>query len=532
MRRVVIGALVLLSSLYLVSCKKEKTSWASSYELILVNDTLRLNAIATDSIFSHHTQTGDLWLDFEKEIFDFDISRYVTIPDTTIVHRYGIALNSYVVQPGFSIADNAKDHQFNLQGAKLTFAGVKSGTLMIEIENPYQTKATFEITLPKVSKSGVVLKRQLTIDEGTQANPTKSVVTVDIADFDLDLTGTNGDGFNRLQSYLKITTDPNGLPVEVTKYDTTTVKVAFQQLKIDRAKGYFGQQKMTESFVEELAFFNKLSGIVAIEDYNLSLLLENTYKVEGELKINKLSNTNTATGTTVDLQHELIGKPIFIQSATGNWQQIIPFKRTFNFLPTNSNLGDLMSNLGSQFDGSIDFALNPTNHSNVGWNEMFSDSRVKVKLKAEMPLKIMLNDLVFKDTFAINLNNQTDKTHFSGGRLLLDVTNAYPIDLMASIELLDEHFTSLGVIQSNERILPSTEGTQIQNGLVMAKSKVVFAVDEAIAEQLEKAKHLVLRVRANTFSSISVPGAAVTTLPYNGFLATKLYGDFKVNFKF
>ncbi len=510
----------------LTACKKEKTSWNSTYKVVLVNDTLRLDNLVKDSLFADDG-AGILKLSFERELLNFDFSNSVSIPDTVIVQKYNVAVNSFTVQPGFNFVNNVKDHTFDLRGAKLTFAGIKSGEVTLEVQNPYPTPAIFDVSLPKVKKDGIALSKKLTVGAGTQANPTKATVKVDVSDYVIDLTGTSGTGFNNLQSTLKVTADPNGTTVQVTKYDTTSFKVTFKDLKVNRAKGYFGNQKVQQSFDEQIAFFDKVSGLVAIEDYNLRLVLENSCKVEGMLKIAGIYNKNNSTGTSVALQHSLINNPIFVQSATGNWQNYQPFIRTFDFLPSNSNLSDFIGNLGSQFYGNLDIELNPNGDTYSGWNELFADSRIKVKLKADMPLKLKLENLIFKDTFDFNLNNSTDKTHLKQGQLILEAINAYPIDLLATFDFLDENNHVIGSVSSSEKVKSSTESSLTVNGLNCSKSQVSFALNEELATQLSSAKKIVVRLTTNTYSNNS----GMTTLPYNGFVTTKIYGDFDVKFK-
>jgi len=532
MKNIVFTLALTIGSLSLFSCRKEKASWDSDYKLILVNDTLRLENLSKDSLFAHDVSTGNYRLSFEKELLNFNIFEVVEIPDTSIVQKYGISLNSYTVQPGFSFVNNVKDHDFDLKDAKLTYAGVASGKITLEVENPYSTEVTFNVSLPKVKKNGQMLQRTFKVAKGTETNPTKASVSVDVADYEIDLTGTSGTGYNKLQSVMKLTSDPNGPVITIDKYDTTVFRASFLNLKVNRAKGYFGNKSLNESFSRNITFFNKLSGIVAIEDYNLDLILENSCKLEGQIKITNFKNENLNSGTVVALQHDLIGNPVFIQSATGDWQNHQSFVRTFNFNPSNSNLGAFISNLGSKITGQLEFLLNPNGNTSPGWNELFVDSRVKLKMKADMPIRIGASDLAFKDTFDVNLKNNVEKTHLKKGKFILEVANAYPVDLLASISMLDENGTVIGQVSATERVKASTEGTAFSGGVKYAKSKVEFELNESLFLKLSSVKKLIVNFKVNTFSETSASAPVITEIPYNGFIATKLYGDFGVNYKF
>lgn len=515
--------------LILTSCKKEKTSWDSNYKLVLVNDTLQFQNITKDSLFAAGG-SGELRFSFEKELYNMDISEMVNIPDTTIIQKYVLSVNSINVPPGYSFVNQVKDHVFNMNGAKLTYAGVKSGTATLEVQNPYPTDATFDVSLPKVTKDNVALMKTFVVGKGTPANPTKASVTIDLSGYNINLTGTSGTSFNSIQTTLKITSDPNGQAVSVTNQDTTNFKATFKNLKVDRAKGYFGVMNNQQSFQNDVKFFDKLSGFVDISDYNMSLILENSCKIEGLMKVVNLSSYNKNTNTTVDLTHQIIGNPIFMEAATGDWWNVQSYQRTFTFLPNNSNLNSFLGNLGSQIKGNIELKINPNGDTYSGWNELFSTSRVKLKLKADMPIKIAMNNLQFKDTFAIDFKNQTEKTHIKNGKFILEATNAYPIEFTPTITFLDINNQVVGQLTTPSKVRASTGGTITYNGLTCEKSTVELELTEELAAKFSEAKKVVVNFKFNTIPA-GVNPLETVYLPYNGFIATKLFGDFGINFK-
>lgn len=527
MKRSILFIVLFVASLF--SCRKEKASWNSDYQLILVNDTLRLNQISKDSLFEEDLNDGSLRLKFEKEVLNFNVFELIDIPDTTIVQKYGIAVNSYMVQPGFSFVNNAKDHAFDLGDTKLVFAGIETGKVKLEVENPYETKVKFEVSLPKVTKDGVILKKVFDVNKGTLGNPTKASVEVDISEYEIDLTGTSGTSFNKLQTVMKITSDPTGNTIEIDKYDTTVFTVKFNDLKLNRARGYFGQLSQEKSFYTKIDVIDKLEGLLDVQNINLGLKILNSCKLEGAVKVNAIINKNERTQSEVSLQHDIIGNSLLIQSATGNWQNHQAFERSFSVTSQNSNLGNFIGNLGGKITGSANLKLNPNGNTSAGWNELFTDSRLKVILSADMPLKLNVSNLVFKDTFQLNLKNQVNKTHVKSGKFILKASNAYPLDLTAGLTLLGENNQVIGVVNASQRIPASVEGTNSYQGLMYSTAELVFDINEELAGKLSEVKNVVIQLRTNSFSDISTNG--VTTLPYKGFIATKLYGDFGVKFK-
>lgn len=518
-----------LCSLFLFSCKKERTNWNSDYHIILVNDTLKLNNLSKDSIFSQDTDSS-LMLSFEKDLISLNVFDQIQIPDTSIHQKFTISVNQFTAPPGFSIVDQVDDHEFNIENVKLTRARISTGTISVTVENIYATEVKLDLKLPKVTKDGVALIKQILIPAGSITNPTTKKIVLDISGYSIDLTGVSNSVFNKLQTSVKVTTDPNGQSITITNQDYMNFYIAFKDVKLSYAKGSFGQFAMNNSFDQTIDFFNKLSGIIELGDYNFDLILKNSCKVEGEVRVNSLNNINTNTLQNVSLQHELIGQPIFLQSATGNWESLTPYQRTFNFNSNNSNLSDFIANLGSQFKGNIDFKLNPQGDNNTGWNELFKQSRVAVTMKANMPLKIAASDLKFIDTLAFDFNNSPDKTNFNKGIFTLKVENAYPIELLVSIQFLDENDMIIGSVSSPDRIKSSTEGTKTHNGVVYSESSLKLDISPDLASKLTNVKQVIITLKANTISNNPLSPSMVK-LPYNGFIGVKLFGDFRVNFK-
>ena len=63
-----------------------------------------------------------------------------------------------------------------------------------------------------------------------------------------------------------------------------------------------------------------------------------------------------------------------------------------------------MENLGHRQNISMSYELNPWGNTNSGWDEIFSNSKINLELKVQMPLNIGLNNLQLKDTFSFKMD--------------------------------------------------------------------------------------------------------------------------------
>ena len=70
---------------------------------------------------------------------------------------------------------------------------------------------------------------------------------------------------------------------------------------------------------------------------------------------------------------------------------------------------------------------NPWGNTSQGHDEAFANSRLKIKVNAQMPLSLSADGLTLKDTFELNLKQNLEKTHVTSATLVLNATNAFPV---------------------------------------------------------------------------------------------------------
>src|SRR5690606_14557013 len=81
--------------------------------------------------------------------------------------------------------------------------------------------------------------------------------------------------------------------------------------------------------------------------------------------------------------------------------------------------------------------LNPYGNLSGGWDEFFPNSNLQILMKANMPLSAKLTDLTFQDTFKIDFKNEKDKTHLVSGKIKLKTSNAFPLEGVVTLFLID-----------------------------------------------------------------------------------------------
>jgi len=516
--------LLLLPLLAFFSCRKEKATWDSDWVAPLVSDTLSLKDYVNDSTI---VESGGVYnLDLTRTIADFGIEDLIEIPDTTISQTYSIVVSSLSIPPGTSIVNQIEEHTIDLAPIELKKIRISQGSIKLKIYNPVASKVYFTVQLPGVTQGGITFEQNYFAPAAVGSVPGTVEANLNISGYDIDLTGVTGGEVNVLQSKLIINTDPLGSNVTVTNQHVFKVDADFKNVKIDYAKGYFGNKVFTDTTTYTIDLLNGLTaGSIDIPSSSIQLLITNGMKVEGKATLTKLSNTNTL-GSTVNLSSSLIGNPIYMDAATGSAWSYVPSSQTISLDGTNSNLESYIENLGNKHTVGYKVELNPWGNTSGGFNEIYSTSRLKVKLKAQMPMAIGADGLTLRDTFDFDISQDLEKSHIESGTLVLNASNAFPMNSSVKIYLLDENGTTLHIVNGSSPIESSLYGSvDPKDGMLKTNSEVNFVLPENVLADLANVKNIAVEATFNT----PTPATSLNdqqAIPVGAFIAVKLKTKF------
>jgi hypothetical protein len=516
--------LLLLPLLLFFSCRKEKATWDSDWVAPLVSDTLSLKDYVNDSTI---IENGGVYnLDLTRTIADFGIEDLIEIPDTTISQTYSIVVSSLSIPPGTSIVNQIEEHTFDLAPIELKKIRVSQGTIKLKIYNPLASKVYFTVQLPGVTQGGITFEQNYFAPAAVGSSPGTVEANLNISGYDIDLTGITGGEVNVLQSKLIINTDPLGSNVTVTNQHVFKVDADFKNMKIDYAKGYFGNKVFTDTSTYSIDLLNGLTaGSIDIPSSGIQLIITNGMKVEGRATLTKLANTNTF-GSTVNLSSSLIGNPIYMDAATGNAWSYVPSTQTISLDAINSNLESYIENLGNKHTVGYKVELNPWGNTSGGFNEIYSTSRLKVKLKAQLPMAIGADGLTLRDTFDFDISQDIEKSHIESGILVLHASNAFPMNSSVKIYLLDENGATMHIVNGSGPIESSLYGSVDPNdNMFKMNSEVNFVLPENVLVDLGNIRNIAVEATFNT----PTPATSLNqqqAIPAGAFIAVKLKTKF------
>ncbi|MFM6964012.1 MAG: hypothetical protein ACKOWM_00395 [Sphingomonadales bacterium] len=503
----------------MASCKKEATRWQSDWLLPVLHDTLSLKNLYNDSTLT--INNGQIDVDLTRNILNLGLSDLIQIPDTSIVQTYQSNFTVNNVSPGFMFVNSVKTHDLELADIQLKKVRVQSGQIQLKVYNPLNTAVLYQIELPGVSSNGQVFVQNYTVAAGTVQNPTVSTETIDLSGYDIDLSGTQGLEFNKLQSKLTLKTDPNGATVSIYNNQVFKFEAAFKNLRFDYAKGYFGSAIISGIEQFTLPYLDLISaGNLTLPDLQMDLTIENGFKMALRAQIEQLSATNSQ-GQTIALSAPSIGPSMFISPAVGSWNTLQPSSLNLHFDQNNSNIKNYLEHLGAQQQISYQIQPNPWGNTSAGHDEAFAHSRLKVKVAAQMPLSLTADGLTLQDTFAIDLAQDLNKSHVSAATLILDATNAFPLACDLIIYFMKDGQIWHTVVADAQLASALLGQVDPLDGLQKKKSKIKIVLPpEVVADLQDLNQVLVSATFATTDPNTGVPSAQ--SVQANAFLALQM----------
>ncbi len=513
--------ILLLLTILICSCKKKQTTWNSDWSAPIISDTISLSNLYNDSTLVSSNQTS-IDLNLSRTILNLGLSDLVGFPDTTINQIFNLNFSLSNVPAGYTFANTIEEHSFDLNDVQLKKVDVSSGTIKLKVFNSIATKVYFKIILPGITKNGLAFEQIFFVNAGTNAQPGSAEELLDISGYSFDLRGVNGLGYNKLQSQLIITSDPTGPSVAISSNNDFSFSAELSGLKFSYAKGYFGNTLISETAELLVPYFNSIvAGNLDLPSANLDFEIENGMKFGIKGKIISAENTNSS-GNTSQLVSSNLGNDFLISPATGSWNSLQTSSQHLIFSATNSNIENYLENLGSSHQLAYQLQLNPWGNVSGGNDEIFANSRLKIKIKSQIPLIVGADGLTLRDTFNIDLKQNSNKTHSKLGLISLSATNAFPLACEPILYLLNENGSILYTINATSQIYSSLLGSlNNQSGLFEKSSLLDFVLTEDIVKNLDNIKKIIVQAKFDTPSPSSGINE-VQSIPFGAFLAVKL----------
>lgn len=177
-------------------------------------------------------------------------------------------------------------------------------------------------------------------------------------------------------------------------------------------------------------------GTLEFENPIVTFEIEHSYGFPVSLRINALT-LQLIDGSIRNLSGIFVNSEIPLDypgfDAVGSSQSSV-----LVFDKSNSNINTLFNEKVTSISYDLDAVLNPSNNKDLGY--VTDDSFFNLDVRAEVPLKLKIKDLILSDTFNIDgLFEQSLKQV----ELKIITANSYPVDLSLDVRFLDDNNTEL-----------------------------------------------------------------------------------------
>ena len=502
-------------------CRKKAPTPSWNMELLapLFIDTISVSDVFDDSVY---VENPDQLLSFvfTEKLYEINVDSLVKLPDTLFNFAYGMDWLPYPIPlaPGDLIISDTFDwpldyETFGFEGIALEDAYVRSGYIHFEVLNqsdgPILSKFRINSAIKNEADTFAVSKIVGSGQTATEA--------FDFSGYRLNLTGSDNDTVNMLNYYIGLFADPYILDtLLLTSADSFSVNIYFEDLIMDYAKGNFGKNDFHFGpEISELSFFDDLNiGGLSMQDAQINLQIQNTYGVDGNVKIEEIKAINSYTSESITLQGDILDSSLYIPGGTqiGNGQGIIqPTINNFDFSETNFN--DLLQIIPDQISYTLNITTNPYEDSISREHFFYYDHPIEVYLDLEVSQGIMLDDMFGWSRIEWN-GEGIDLENVLSGNLVLKYTNWFPFTFNMNLYLTDEDNQVMdtlfyqGII---EGALPNEDGRVVQPVV----SRIQVELTESLRTSVKDAEYVYFDIYIN-----SVEGEHV-----------KIYSDYVMQFK-
>lgn len=491
--RTFIGILAL--SIMLGSCKKE-TSWDIDGAIPIARSHLDLNNFFADTIFQADP-TGLLHLSFNKDIINYTMDSLVKLPDTTLNFGYVIPAGSIGVNPNDVLYASTQETKIDVSnGVELVDAIVRKGLIKAEFTNSASQPINFTYQILSANLWGNIFTINETVAGGSPSNPTKLVKYYPIDNYEIKMTGLNGNKVNTLAQQYSITVAPSAQAANLYAGEGLTVKVSYNDVIPEYVEGYFGQQSL--SFGPDSTYLGILKnlqvGNLMLQQANIDFNIINEFGVEFNSDIQSVTSINDVNNTTVALNAGNMLNAINVDRAGKTnvpSNPVFPYYKQISLSSTNSNLLPFIENLPDYLGYSVKAQINPLGNVSGSHDFAYYGHGLRVVADIDVPLTLSANYFKLISYSKIDLTKIQQLDNVNSAELILQATNNYAFGATIQGYMIDEQGNTIdSLFVPGNNLLQGAVVDGSNNVLQSTYSKITSKLDNDALKHLKQSKQL------------------------------------------
>lgn len=488
----------------LFSCKKldlkklASSEWNPDLAIPLVHSTFDVYDIFAhtnhNDIVVIDPNSGFIALVYKSNITSIEGDQLVTTTDVNNTNNISLTDMGGVAAPSFSSTLTHSESEnttlsFN-NGALVKEFKFDAGNFDLNISSSFKHPIILTISIPSLQKNGVSFSKTINVSEASGGNST-ATSHEDLTGYIADLT-LNNSTTNTLKVDYSVTLAGNGNSVSPT--DEIAITSSFSSMKLDYARGYFGQQALNLSKDSVLLkiYQTTQEGVFSLVDPKVRFFIQNSFGLPVTLSLNQVQSINTHTGQILNLLGYVQQFPLGVPTIIGD-----SALTTIQFDKNNTtNIVQVVSPAPKYFSFKADALTNPNGNTGVD-NFISKKSRINITSEVELPLHGLAYDFKMRDT--TNFTSPSESQYLKRVMFRLITVNGFPINVFAKIRFLNENYQEVFVLTDENKMLIEAAPVDA-NGTAssMVKKITDLTLTESQMALLDQVKYLEVYGEANT----------------------------------
>ncbi len=500
-----------------ISCQKKETHWDTDVLMPIMTTTMGVGDIfGEENVAVNPDQSMSIIIEESIELLATD--SVIEVDDTLAVDIFNVPF-TFTVPPGQKVIEKEAVSPLDFAGMELTQARAKRANMKFYVTSQIKQPLLVRYQLFSANRNGAIYETEERVEAATNTQNSFAIKEINLDNYDMDLTGPNGDSYNTIYALTTVWIHPDGDSAIVLPTDTIMIVSTFDEFVPEYAFGYLGTQKLDASSNSDINVFGDfVAGSFDLNNIVASIDVKNFLGVDLSLEIEKFSAKNSKTNSEIDLNHSIIGSSLNILRANESGNNDYPvWSKDYSYDISNSNLDNMMELMPDSFKINVKGELNPLGNVGAGNDFIYFEKGLETKLKMNIPLNFSASNLMIENISDLDIGNKSVKN----GGLNIYAENSFPF-------ILDIQFY---IINESDIVVDSlfAEGTTIEaaitdnDGYVVSNSNTVLRVELTpnLLQALEQNKRMIIRAKIN-----SDDNKKYVLFEYSN-LQIKIIGDFE-----
>jgi hypothetical protein len=477
----------------MASCQK-KANWDTQVLAPIIHSRLDVGDIFGDTnIVVNPDQSWSVVVQQKIDMLQTD--NVVNLDDTVSKDIFTLPF-TFTIPPGQKVIEKQNVTPLNFNGMELKLARASVAKMKFYVTNTIKQKLLVKYTLHSASLNGVIYEVEEDVPAATDTANAFVIKTIDLDEYDIDLTGPNSDNYNEIYATTTVWVHPDGDTAIVTPTDSVIIISTFDEFQPEYAKGYIGSGHFHERGSSALNVFDNFkSGSFDLQSVKAVLYINNFVGADISMTVNDFATKNNISNTSISLNHSIIGSAININRAVESNKPEYPvYPNILTYDLSNSNVDKMIEVMPDSLIYDITADLNPLGNVGAGTDFMYFNKGLQADLNLEIPLNFSSDNLLIEDYSNFNFNS--DKVN--SGFINIYIENEFPFSVNIQFYLLDEQENIFDSLLVSNTLVPS--GIIDANDIVSSSTstKLQVKLDDYRISTMKRSHKILIRANINS----------------------------------